>query len=132
MQVGGIGAIGGGLGAGSPLGAAGSTSGGLGNVATTDSLVSDSVVGSLSASATAQVEALLSELQSISSFELLFALLILSAMEKDDDSSGAAAGFLAGLILAGGLSNFADATGQAGPPIQPGQFGLGANLDLLA
>lgn len=90
--------------------------------------------------ATPQLQQLAESLAQFSSAEILIALMLASAMQKDDDDQqcqgSAAMGFLAGLAIAGGLGQTLQSglSGTGAPEAGglAGSGGLGMNLDFSA
>jgi len=128
MQVGAIGGAAAGLTGAGATGAAGSLAlGGASAPMTVGEALAGSIVGS--------VEQLAEFLQGFTSAEILFALMMMSAMQKDDEneSSGSAAlGFLAGLAMAGFLGQSLGSELLTPPSETAGSAGVGSNIDFSA
>lgn len=138
MSISGAGGVGMGGGAAGIGGAAG-MAGAAGASAASPSSSASAPGGATPASLPQNMQSLVNAMKDFSSAEILIALMLANAANgKDDEKSGssAAAGFLAGLALAGGLAQGggdglpADPTGTQAPAAAGGAGGAGMSMNV--
>lgn len=140
MGISGAGGVGAGMGAGGFAGAAGVGAAGAsaGASAAGASNASQAAGGAAQTSGANTLQSLANAMKDFSSAEILIALMMASAAGGKDDKEGgsAAAGFLAGLAMAGGLGQNAginlsiDASSGVQAPDAAGAGGAGLSLNV--